>query len=119
MRNKSHYPENWNDEIRPQILNRDDYKCTTCGIKHRVYVFIDSTGKRIVVDKKEHEELKAEGYKTYRIYLQVAHIDCNKQNNSDSNLTAQCNLCHYRRDKDWKKMLRIASLVKDSLRSEL
>ena len=111
MRNKSHYPENWNDEIRPRILARDGYKCTTCRIKHRVYVFIDDSRKRIVVDKKEHESLKAQGYRTYRIYLQVAHIDHNKENCSDENLTSQCNLCHYKRDKQHKTLMRIGQLV--------
>ncbi len=110
MRNKEHYPDNWTDEIRPRILIRDGYKCTVCNIKHRVYVFIDSADKRIVVDKKEHEDLKSEGYRTYRIYLQVAHKNNIKSDCSDGNLISLCNLCHYKRDKVWKNLLRLASL---------
>jgi 5-methylcytosine-specific restriction endonuclease McrA len=104
------YPENWNDEIRPRILARDNYKCVSCGIKHRVYVFIEQSGKRIIVDKKEHLELKAEGYRTYRIYLQVSHNDHNKENCKDENLESLCNICHYKKDKEYKKILRLSNV---------
>ncbi len=110
MRNKSDYPENWSDEIRPRILARDKFKCQHCGIKHRSYLFFDQNGKRIIVDKKEHDELKAGGYKTYRVFLQVAHKDNVKSNCSDDNLISLCNLCHYTMDKQWKSAIRLSNL---------
>ncbi len=111
MRNKSNSPENWTDEIRPRILNRDGYKCKRCNIKHRSYLFIDQNGKRIIVDSAEHEELKTGGYKTYRVYLQVAHMDNNPSNNNDSNLLSLCPNCHYINDKQYKAIIRIAKLA--------
>lgn len=111
MRNKALYAENWNDEIRPAILKRDEYKCKHCRIKHREYVHIDQNKKRIVITKVEHEELKIEGSNTYRIYLQVAHIDHNKSNNNPSNLISLCNLCHYKNDLQHKRVMRIANVA--------
>jgi|SRR5882724_752531 len=113
MRNKSEYPINWNDEIRPAILKRDNFKCCLCGIKHRTYIFIDQSGKVIVVDKKEHEELQREGLRTYRVYLQVSHRNHIKKDCSDSNLWALCNRCHYLYDKQHRTLMRIGQLVKE------
>ena len=111
MRNKNLYPENWNDEIRPSILKRDNYKCIMCGIKNRTYIFIDQSGKVIHVDKKEHEELKAFGYRTYRVYLQVSHKNHIKSNCTPDNLQTLCPRCHHSYDKQFKKIMRIANPV--------
>lgn len=111
MRNKSLYPENWCDEIRPSILKRDNYKCCDCGIKHRVYVFFDEKKKRVVVTKDEYEYLKENGYRTYRIYLQVAHLNNIKSDCRPENLVALCNICHHKRDVHHKALMRIAKLL--------
>lgn len=111
MNNREQYPENWNDTIRPKILARDNYKCQGCGVKHRSYIYIDQNEKVIVVDAKESKELREGGYRSYRVYLQVAHKDNNKQNNESGNLISQCGRCHYKRDKVYKQLMRIANLV--------
>ena len=112
MQNRALYPDDWSDVIRPRILIRDKYKCCNCGIKHRVYVFIDQSKKRIVVDKDEHDELKAEGRNTYRIFLQVSHRDNDKSNCDDENLWSLCNQCHCIYDAEHKKLLRLANPVR-------
>ncbi len=109
MKNKHKYPENWTDEVRPAILKRDGYKCQHCNIKHRTYLFIDQNNKRIMVNRAEHEELKAGGYKTYRVFLQVAHIDNDPSNNDFVNLLSLCPACHHNQDKHWKALMRIAN----------
>lgn len=112
MRNKEAYPDNWTDEIRPRILARDKYKCTRCGIKHRVYVLIDEQKNYNLIDAAECEEYKAYGANCYRIFLQVAHINHDKSNNEDSNLATMCPRCHHRYDLQHKKVIRLGSKKK-------
>lgn len=114
MRNKSDYPENWVDTIRPGILKRDNYKCKHCGIKHRVYVLVDSSGNYTLISKDEYLEYKPFGANTYRIYLQVAHVDNIKSNCNPENLITLCPRCHNKMDSQWKKVLRIAEKKKET-----
>jgi len=114
MRNKNLYPENWADEIRPAILKRDNFKCQMCPVKHRQYVFFDQSNKMIIIDRTECEELKANGYKAYRVYLQVAHRDHLKIDHSPENLFSLCPRCHRLYDKRYDTLLRLASYVKPS-----
>jgi 5-methylcytosine-specific restriction endonuclease McrA len=107
VNNKHLYPEDWSDVIRPRILSRDGYKCTQCRIKHRSYIFIDESQKVIIVNRSEHEELKVQGYKTYRVFLQVAHRNHDKSNCNDSNLITLCPRCHLKFDQAYKSLLRI------------
>jgi len=113
MRNKALYPENWVDTIRPDILKRDGYKCKHCGIKHRSYVLVDSNANRTLIDKDEHIEYKGYGANTYRIFLQVAHLDCNKSNCDYANLVALCPTCHNMQDREWKRAIRLADKKKE------
>ena len=112
MRNKSHYPENWVDTIRPAILKRDNYKCTKCGIKHRSYVLVDSKGNQTVIDKDEYNEYKAYGAKAYRIFLQVCHLDNVKSNCDNTNLVSMCPKCHHVNDREHKRLMRLAPPIK-------
>lgn len=109
MQNRSEYPDNWNDEIRPRILIRDNYQCVECSIKHRVYVLIDQSKKRIIIDKDEFLEYKKAGWNCYRIYLQVSHINNIKSDCSNANLRTLCNMCHAKADKAWKSIMRISA----------
>ena len=111
MQNRRDYPDNWNDEIRPSILKRDNYKCVECGIKHRSYVLIDQSKNRILIERDEFLEYKKEGWNTYKIYLQVAHINNIKSDCSPENLRTLCNRCHCDADKVWKSVMRIAAPV--------
>ena len=111
MQNRSDYPDNWNDEIRPSILKRDNYKCVVCGIKHRSYVLIDQSKNRIQIERDEFLEYKKEGWNCYKIYLQVSHINNIKLDCSDSNLRTLCNRCHCDADREWKKIARIAAPI--------
>ena len=111
MQNRRDYPDNWNDEIRPSILKRDNYKCVECGIKHRSYVLIDQSKKRIQIEHDEFIEYKKEGWNTYKIYLQVSHINNIKSDCSDANLRTLCNQCHAKADKAWKSVIRLYSPI--------
>lgn len=113
MRNKSLYPENWVDTIRPAILKRDNYKCTKCGIKHRSYVLVDSNFNWTVIEKSEHDEYKTYGAKTYRVFLQVCHLDNIKSNCDYSNLVVMCPKCHNLADRAWKQVMRLADKKKE------
>ncbi len=109
MRNKSMYPDNWNDEVRPAILARDGKKCQHCGVKHRSYIYIDQQDKVIMVDREEHEELKNGGYRTYRVYLQVAHLNNDKSDCRDENLLSLCPRCHLSNDRQYKNLMRLTN----------
>ncbi len=112
MQNKKQYAENWNDEIRPSILKRDNYKCCYCGMPHRQWIAKDKIGTVIKISADEVGEFIEEGWKAYRIYLQVAHLDHNKSNNSPGNLLSLCQPCHHRNDQRHKILMRIANLVR-------
>lgn len=109
MNNKNLYPENWTDEIRPRILARDKFKCTSCGIKHRQHIFIDQNNKVIRITGVECRELSEQGMRAYKVYLQVCHKNNIKSDCSDENLIAKCPRCHYLLDKEYKRLLRIGN----------
>lgn len=113
MRTRNEYPDNWVDTIRPSVLKRDNYKCLHCGIKHRSYVLIDQSRNRILIDKQEHDEYKKEGWNTYRIYLQVSHINHIKSDCDLSNLQSLCNQCHLNNDREFKRIKRLSNPAKE------
>lgn len=109
MRNKSLYPENWVDEIRPTILMRDKFKCTICGVQHRQYVLLDDAGNYTLIEKDEYVEYLKYGAKTYRIYLNVCHKDHNKNNCHSDNLFSACPKCHHKHDIQHKRLIRLSN----------
>ena len=111
MKNRHQYPENWLDTIRPEILKRDKYQCQKCGVIHRKCYVWEKSGKRIRINKSEIQEEKEAGNKSYQIFLQIAHLDRNNNNNDYSNLKALCSKCHLNYDRSTNNILRISKLV--------
>lgn len=103
----SKYHPDWKDIIRPAILKRDGYKCAHCGIKHKARVYKDTTGKYVECDDFMEQWAKSTKRKVFTLYLQVAHLDHNKQNNEPTNLKALCPIHHARFDSEHKKLARI------------
>ena len=68
------YGPEWNNKLKQEIKERDDYTCQLCGDKI----------------------LK----QTKRKFLSVHHIDYNKKNNSKNNLISLCNFCNSSVNKD-------------------
>lgn len=112
MQNRNRYPENWVDTIRPSILKRDNYKCTSCGVKHRQYVARDGQMNRVYIDVDEVYDFRANGWRVSRVYLQVAHIDQNPANCNPDNLTTKCPKCHFELDRRHNIIKRIGQLCK-------
>lgn len=108
MNHKSLYPANWNDTIRPAILKRDKYKCTICSIHHRQIVYVNENNKYIEADQFVQAWAKAKGYRVFAIYLQVAHLDQDRSNNSESNLASMCPKCHLKHDRFFNNLKRKA-----------
>ena len=106
MRNKSKYTSDWNDTIRPAILKRDNYKCQDCGVIHRLSYSFDRLGNRTKIDKSEIEEEKKFGNKAYQVFLQVAHLDHNPNNNDPDNLKCLCVKCHLNNDRNHRILMR-------------
>lgn len=109
MNNKHRYSEDWNDKIRPDILRRDLYKCTRCGIRHRAYVVKSDSGQYVEITVQQMVQFREQGKKAFRIFLQIAHLDNDPSNNDYSNLAALCPPCHLLNDAEWKKLLRKAA----------
>lgn len=105
MKRQEYAPE-WFDIIRPQILARDNYTCSDCGIRHRSRVYKSSRGSYVVVDEFTEAWARANGKKVFTIYLNVAHLDQNKQNNNPSNLLSKCPRCHARFDANFRQFNR-------------
>ncbi len=108
MRNRHKYHQDWFLIIRPEILKRDNYKCSKCNIKHRSCIAYKKTDQIEQILKSDINEFRKEGYKAYQVYLQVAHIDSNPDNNNYSNLISLCPIHHFALDKEQRNLKRIA-----------
>lgn len=104
---KKLYDPSWQDVIRPQILKRDNYKCTECGVRHRSRVYVDSRKNYVECDAFMELWCKSNNKKVFTLYIQVAHLDQNKNNNDPSNLSSLCPRHHSLYDANAKKMQRI------------
>jgi 5-methylcytosine-specific restriction endonuclease McrA len=102
----SKYHNDWRDVIRPKILERDQYKCRSCGVKHKSRVYRLTKGTYMELDSFTEEWAKSVGKKVYTLFLQVAHLDQDKRNNEHSNLISLCPVCHGRYDKRHKQLKR-------------
>jgi 5-methylcytosine-specific restriction endonuclease McrA len=105
--NYKEYAPDWKDVIRPTILKRDNYKCAVCGAQHRARVYKLSNGAYQICDEFTEEWAKANNKKVFTLYLQVAHLDHNKQNNDPANLKTLCPFHHAKNDAEHKKFSRI------------
>ncbi len=101
------YHPDWKDIIRPSILKRDNYRCAHCQIKHKSRVYKDTTGKYVECDSFMEQWAVNTHRKVFTLYLQVAHLDHNKQNNEPSNLLSLCPVHHARLDTEHKRFARI------------
>lgn len=102
------YHEDWTDRIRPDILKRDKFKCQECGAVHKGYYLVSNGRYATRIEADEYVEYTGHGVKCARVYLQVAHLDMDRNNNDYSNLRALCLLCHLRFDKAYKRLCRLA-----------
>lgn len=115
MRNRHKYPAEWHDTIRPEILKRDNYKCTECGIRHRQWVVKGLDNKIINIEYNERFDYKGTKAKVYQIILHVCHLDNDKSNCDYSNLKSKCVSCHARLDASFKALLRKSNRVKKQI----
>jgi len=109
MRNRNHYPDEWFDVIRPDILKRDNYKCTKCGLRHKSTGYYDKRKVFVVVDEFTEKWARVHGFKIQKISLQIMHIDQNKGNNDYKNLASGCPKCHLNFDREFNKVKRLMS----------
>lgn len=105
--NYNEYSENWRDVIRPAILRRDNYKCQHCGVVHRARGYWNSRSAFVVCDDFQQEWALSTGRKLVNVYLNVAHLDQNKQNNDPANLLSLCPKCHSKFDAKFKSFARV------------
>lgn len=101
------YSEDWKDIIRPKVLERAGYKCEVCKVRQRAKGYRDKKGVFVECDNFMLNWAKKQGFKVITIYLQVAHLDHNINNNSPVNLKAMCQKCHLNYDKELHRINRI------------
>jgi ribosomal protein L44E len=107
MRNKEQYPAEWKDMIRPLALKRDGYKCTKCKVAHRSVGYYDMKKVFVECDEFMRNRAAAIGMKLITIYLNVHHIDGNPGNNEEKNLRSYCAKCHFKQERELRKLKRI------------
>jgi len=100
------YHPDWKDVIRPLALKQAQYKCAVCSIQNKSRVYLTKQLNYVICDDFIEDWAKAQGFKVFTIYLQVAHLDHNKSNNSLNNLRVLCPRHHALMDAQHKKMLR-------------
>jgi hypothetical protein len=113
--NRHLYPANW-QEIRAQILQRDNHKCKWCGVPNGSIGYRDEAGcfhlwpEGMIGDILSDEY----GYKVIKIILTIAHLGApmpdgspgdkkDKMDCRDENLAALCQKCHLAYDGDEHK----------------
>jgi 5-methylcytosine-specific restriction endonuclease McrA len=104
MKNKHLYSPDWLDVIRPTILKRDNYKCQSCGVKHKAWYEKHNVKAGNELDEHERNYFKRIGIFLRQIHLQVCHIDQNPANNDYSNLIAKCPKCHLTMDNSFNNL---------------
>lgn len=107
MKNKQNYHADWTDIIRPAILKRDGYRCTSCGVKHKGYISKIGAVREQVIDAHEANWLRLKGHIVQKVYLQVCHLDQNPSNNDYANLSSMCPACHLRYDNQFNVIKRM------------
>lgn len=95
---KKYHPE-WKSRIRPDILERDGHCCKKCGVKNHSLIcrYKDKNGNDKWCYWPEgmlSEAWTADGLKSVKIVLTIAHLDHDKENNNYENLAALCQKCH-------------------------
>lgn len=110
--NYSEYHPDWRDVIRPAILKRDNYRCRVCGILNKSTVYKTASGAYMECDEFIAQWAEVHGKKPFKISLQIAHIDHDKNNNDPSNLITLCPRHHSKMDADHKKLMRISFKAK-------
>jgi hypothetical protein len=105
--NYAEYHPDWKDIIRPQILKRDNYKCRHCGVRHKAKVYRMSNNQYHECDEFEYQWAKANNKKPFQLFLNVCHVDHDKNNNDQSNLISLCPRCHGKFDKQNKKFRKL------------
>ena len=106
MKNKHLYPENWNDEIRPAILKRDNYQCQICGVKHRSIGYYDKDKNFIVCDEWQKQWAESQGFKIQKLHLQIMHLNHVKDDCRPENLKSGCPRCHLNYDREFNSIKR-------------
>jgi len=107
MKNRDRYPIEWTDVIRPDILKRDNYKCTKCNVVHRSSGYYASKNSFVTCDEFMLDWCKRNNIKVVKLFLQIAHLDNDPSNNDYSNLKAMCPRCHIINDMAFSKLKRM------------
>ena len=97
--NKKGYSQDWVDIVRPNVLRRDKYRCTHCGLSNRVRYTIEGNKRVVLDDAWLVNRYTALGFKVLKVQLQIAHQCNTKACCNESHLITLCSSCHLRYDK--------------------
>lgn len=94
--NRARYPRDWK-QIRARILARAEHRCEQCGVDN--YAYRNRATGEITTDEMQVETWAlADGQRSTRIVLTIAHLNHTPEDCRDENLQALCQRCHLRHD---------------------
>lgn len=108
---KANYSKDWSDIIRPEILKRDKYKCKKCFIRHKVTGYYKDSINFIECDEFMINYCKSINRKIITIYLQVHHINGNRNDNDYNNLITLCPRCHLKIEREFTLLKKKMNII--------
>lgn len=122
----SQYPDNWDTEIRPLILERATdaqgiERCEQCGCENHRWIWYHPATNDLphLWTQDDAQAIRwygqARSENGYMVVLTIAHIhDPDPMNCSPDNLMALCQTCHNRFDMKMRQMNRIRNRISDN-----
>ena len=105
--NSKGYSVTWRDIVRPDILRRDNYKCSHCSVKNNVLFYNENGVRKLVDDNWLHSWAIKNNIKLSKVCLSISHSCHNSACINYSHLTTLCQACHLRYDKHHHLMSRL------------
>lgn len=101
------YTHDYKDVLRPEILKRDNYKCTKCGIPNKTRYITDPVSGWLAVDAEIEAWAITEKVKISKSVLTIAHLNQLTFDNRFSNLKTLCSVCHLAYDREFKASVKV------------
>lgn len=92
--------------IRPLILKRDGYKCTSCNVEHQATVYENSRKEYVVCDEFMTAWALANGFNVYNVRLHVVKLNPLIEGINPDNFLLLCPRCSKKFKQEQKKKFR-------------
>lgn len=106
MRNRKKYPADWFERIRPEALRLGKYRCHNCHAGNHKKGYYNESDVFVHCDSHMIQWAASQGIKIITVHLQVAHLDQDTTNNTQSNLRVYCPRHHLVYDHQYRKVIK-------------